>query len=365
MDNKVVVVLPCHNQEDIIKINISLLRDQTRPPDKVVVVDDHSDSFSLIEDSFVRVVHGTSKGRSTTRNLGISTALEEGADILVFMDGDSVVEDELYIERLLTHFQDSSELSLIFGTRIHTERPLDLERWVKGENVPRKRYQKKPSDLLTANMDNLMVGNDLDYRDLRVVANVPENYAALTSFDEKADFILTGMVTWACNFAMTAPALRAIQGLMERVYGLNGMWFDEITFRTQWGYEDVAFGLDALFAGVDVQLQDDCRVIHFLHGRSDDLFVHIQGKHLIMNRYRELTRVKGTLSRRTLSDLFLEIDGRTFLLSNYGYGPIQVDGKYIRIGKYVYDWELGDFKKESLLRIYLSNLKNLFKRKDK
>jgi hypothetical protein len=47
-------------------------------------------------------------------------------------------------------------------------------------------------------------------------------------------------------------------------------------------------GIDAMFAKLNVYIQDVSRVIHKSHNRSDGLFDHIKGKHLIMNRYRNL-----------------------------------------------------------------------------
>lgn len=358
MPTKIIIVLPCHNQEDIVKVNLELLKKQTRVPDHVIVVDDHSDNQTMrsSEDGWLLVVQGADRGRSTTRNRGIQEALENGADIVSFMDGDSLVEDDCFVERLLTHMGDHNLETLMFGTRIHSERPYDLERWVAGENVPTQRFANKPSDLLTANMDNMMRGADLDFRDLRVVANVLENYSKLETFDDRADFILTGMLTWSCNFAVTRSALDSLQELMAMVYGLRGMWFDEVTFRTQWGYEDVAFGLDALFAGVDVQIQDTARVVHFMHGRSDDLYSHIQGKHLIMDRYRALLRFGGVPSGITVTKSTISIHGRSFDLDLLGNGAVCMDRGNLTVGNFLYDWETGDFKKSSLVRILLSKV---------
>jgi hypothetical protein len=47
-------------------------------------------------------------------------------------------------------------------------------------------------------------------------------------------------------------------------------------------------GIDAMFAKLNIYIQDSAKVIHKSHNRSDGLFDHIKGKHLIMNRYRNL-----------------------------------------------------------------------------
>jgi glycosyltransferase involved in cell wall biosynthesis len=355
MADKIIVVLPCHNQEDIIQVHLPRLREQSHPVDHVVVIDDHSDNQTLrsSEDGWLRVVYGDDRGRSTTRNRGIKEALAMGATLVIFMDGDSIVEDEYYIERLLTYIPDQSQPALVFGTRVHTERPYDFERWVKGEKVPCHRFRNKPSDLLTANMDNLMTGEPLIYKDLREVAKVPENFNKLTNFNDQVDFILTGMVTWSCNFAVTSTALSAIQELMDRVYDLRGMWFDEVAFRTQWGYEDIAFGLDALYAGVSVKVQDTSRVVHFMHGRSDDHFTHIQGKHLLMDRYRILLSQKSEREGVLITNSTISINGRSFDFETLGSREVRFNGKNLRVGNLSYNFLTGDFKKDSLLRVLI------------
>jgi len=365
MRPKVIVVLPCHNQADIIKIHVPLLRDQTRVPDEIIIVDDHSSdgglAFMFSEDTCVSVIQGGGRGRSSTRNTGIAQALKKGADIIIFMDGDSIVEDECFIERLLTYMEKPSKPSLIFGTRIHTERPYDFQKWVDGESTAYIRYPNKPSDLLTANMDNLMQGNDITYQDLREVSRVTETFNELESFEEKVDFILTGMVTWSCNFAITRSAANRISRLMFQEYSLEEMWFDEVAFKSQWGYEDIAFGLDALFAGVDVSIQDTSRVIHFMHGRSDDHFAHIQGKHIIMERYRTLLSSQGLLTEEqknkkkgvSVVGNTISIEGRAFLLSNLGSRKVKIYPKEISVGNYIYDRNIGDFVKKKKLKSIL------------
>lgn len=42
--------------------------------------------------------------------------------------------------------------------------------------------------------------------------------------------------------------------------------------------------------GLNIYIQDAAKVIHQSHNRSDGLFDHIKGKHLIMDRYRNLLK---------------------------------------------------------------------------
>ena len=124
-------------------------------------------------------------------------------------------------------------------------------------------------------------------QDLRVVSGTVDAYTGSSSFDEKCDLILSGMVTWSCNFSLDREAATKLNAFMVSSYGLDG-WFDDTAFASGWGYEDVAMGLDSLFAGIDVQLSDGPRVLHQMHDRTDDLHSHILGRHRIMERYRKL-----------------------------------------------------------------------------
>lgn len=366
---KTIVVLPCHNQEDIITTNLEILSRQDTKPDMVIVVEDHSDSFNLKSstDGWLKVVHAQDQGRSSTRNLGIREALKEGAEIVVFMDGDSVPEDDLYLSRIVTHFVRNDKV-LLFGTRVHQERPFNLRKWFEGSETFYHKFDNRPSDLLTANMDNLDKGLPLDHRDLRESSGIVEAYNNCETFNERVDFMISGMISWSCNFAVSAEALKSISEFMETSYGLEGMYFDEDYFKSQWGYEDVAFGLDALFAGVDVRLQSDSRVLHFMHGRSDALITHVQGKHLIMDRYRHLLRVQAP-------DIFMDsilkdevIVTKTSVSFNgrsvYRFGELDGDVLIsregdVKIGGYFYNYRDGSFKKDTSTRILVKILKKL------
>ena len=353
---KWILVLPCHNQETIIRTNLELIKRQSRVPDNVVIVDDHSDNITLKDstDGWVRVIHGGSRGRSTTRNRGIKEALDMGADLVFFMDGDSVPEDYKFFERFSKLVADVSTPKMIFGTRVHTERPYDFNKWLKGENPFFHKFQNMPSDLLTANMDNFQKHNPLDHTDLRSVAGVIESFNKLTNFHDKVDYMHTGMVSWSCNFAVTKTALLRINEFMKLVYNVDS-WFDDEAFKSQWGYEDVAFGLDALYAGVSISMQDSSRVLHFMHGRSDDLYTHIQGKHLIMERYRHILKKIGFAaipedSMLVTGDVVVRDGSITRLGRKFedsavpGKKPITIYNGKIYKGWQVYDDELGSFK---------------------
>jgi len=332
----ITIIMPCHNQDDTVNFCIKKLESQTILHLDILVINDHSDKFEVDLSprgsiGSIKTIEAPIKGRSSTRNLGIKTALEDGADILIFMDGDTFPEHDNFVENHLKALggHSSREPRLVFGTRKHTYRPIELGDWNKEGNYVRKEHPLFPSDLLTGNMDNLASYKDMDFRDLRIIAGVTDAFNDVEDFDEKADYILTGMVCWSCNFSVTKVALEKLNSLMVKVYGLDS-WFDDRAFNTGWGYEDVALGLDAHFAGVDIKTNTDSDIFHFMHGRSDNLFTHIEGKHKIMERYRMLAKSnldapkeafagQGTYLCHDQYQVFLKegsvtVNGRLFLL---------------------------------------------------
>lgn len=366
--NKKVLVLPCKDQERIIRYNLERIDKMSNKPDHVVVIDDHS-SMPTLESTpcgWLHVYQADERGRASTRNKGLVEALKLGADVIIFMDGDSIAEDELYFERLDDYFKDPEKSTLVFGTRVHEYEPRDLNKWYEGDDTVYKTYPRKPSDLLTANMDNLQNGEPLDNRDLREVSGVVEALENAKSFNEKVDLILTGMVSWSCNFALNKKAALDVRKFMFNTYGAKDMIFDETAFRTQWGYEDVAFGLDSIFAGVDVQLQDQSRVVHFMHGRSDELYTHIQGRHLIMDRYRHILKVNEN-SNYLVVDGDIKINENEIFIKGRGFDrsdelsedvTLTIDGDII-IGNYIYDFKENTFtnrKKNGIIRTIINFL---------
>lgn len=274
----VVVVLTSHNQRDTITRCIHKLQEGEPYPTSILVVDDHSEPDQVPTSGTPGVVvisAGEKRGRSSTRNQGIRKALDMGADCIIFMDGDTMPEDKSFVRSHIRALQRGGAPGrLIFSTRRHIPNP-------------QLTCVRPPSDYLTANMDNLFSGSPMTSQDLRVVSGTVSAYAGAASFDEKCDLILSGMVTWSCNFSLDKEAATKLNAFMVSSYGLDG-WFDDTAFASGWGYEDVAMGLDSLFAGIDVHLLDGPRVLHQMHDRTDDLHSHIQGRHRIMERYRKL-----------------------------------------------------------------------------
>lgn len=295
-NKKIVVVIPHHNQKSTVELCISHLLLGTRVPDLILVIDDHSDpgqELYIADKGLVKVEPAKyGKGRSSTRNQGIRSAMEEQADFIIFLDGDTIPESEDFVYQHVLALSGGPPGRMHFSTRRHIPRPTDFRDYLSGTMFyPSEKCTVPPSDYLTANMDNLYKGKPMVDTDLRVVSRTIEEYGKAQGFDEKCDLILSGMVTWSCNFSLDAEAAVKINKLMKDIYHVDG-WFDDTVFNTGWGYEDVALGLDALFAGVDIRISDGPRVLHFMHNRSDDLHSHIQGRHRIMERYRKLMTSK-------------------------------------------------------------------------
>jgi glycosyltransferase involved in cell wall biosynthesis len=264
------VAITNHNQNSKVKECIALLNRQRLKPSTIFVLSDGR-PFRCNDTNVVCINNARDIGRCENRNSVIQQFLKWEVDALVFLDGDCSPIGDSFIKEYAGLLKDND---LVFGTRIHTD--------VTGLKRP-------PSDLLTANMDNLYSGNALDYTDLRVASGAVRQWNESSSFDERLDLMLTGMIGWSCNFGITRKGLLQLLKFQKAHLGIKGI-FDSGTFRNGWGYEDVAMGLDALYAGLKIGISDKIEVCHAAHERSDGLFDHVRGRHLIMDRYRKLEK---------------------------------------------------------------------------
>lgn len=364
--SKAVVVIPCHNQQVTVELCIAKLLKQTVVPCKIIVIDDHSDVPPDVGSDLVDVVRASKKGRSSTRNLGVEEALNYYADVIIFLDGDAIPSDDRFVENHLAHHVDSVFVggTLVFGLREHIQRPIDWQDYSESGNYVPLGIRKLPSDLLTGNMDALATGAQLDYTDLRVLSGAYKAYNEATEFSEKCDLISSGMVTWSCNFSVSFTAARYIREKMVSSYGISG-WFDDSLFNDGWGYEDVALGIDALFAGVEVSLRDDIGIKHFMHERSDELSSHIVGRHRIMERYRKHlathqcddTDMQAVLLASgyaiSITAHHLNVNGRVLTLpahviARHGKNTLQSLGGALYVNGYIADIMRGTFRKSVL-----------------
>lgn len=264
------IAITNHNQNENIKKTLDVLLKQKVKPSKIFICSDGK-PFSSDKENVVCINNKEMKGRCLNRNSVIPYFLNEDLDALIFMDGDTAPKNKDFIKKYQEYFKN---YDLIFGTREHTD--------ITG-------LKKPPSDILTANMDELWLKKKLKYADLRVVSKSVDTWQKSKTFNEKLDLMLTGMIGWSCNFGITKAGLNKMLDFMENTYG-KGELFDSQAFNGSWGYEDVAMGIDALYAGLAIWIADDVRIVHQAHERSDGLFDHVKGRHLIMERYRFLEK---------------------------------------------------------------------------
>ena len=268
------VAITNHNQHAMVKETIELLLSSATKPAHIYVLSDGKPFWDFTGDPRVVPLNNTGKftGRCGNRNSVIAPFLESGDDAIVFMDGDCFPDTPDFLENYAILLDNHD---LVFGTRRHTP--------VTGLHMP-------PSDLLTANMDNLYHCEPLNYADLRLVSGAVGAWRNSRTFSERLDLMLTGMIGWSCNFGFSRNGLERLREFQKSTYGLDEGIFDSNAFQEGWGYEDVAMGIDALYAGLDITITDGVRVGHHSHDRSDGLFDHVKGRHAIMERYRGLEK---------------------------------------------------------------------------
>lgn len=284
---KIGISITNHNQNENIKETLDILSKQTMKPDLIFICSD-AKPFNIEQENVVCINNDVLKGRCQNRNSVISYFYKNELDALIFIDGDTYPKEKDFIEKYIEYFK---KYDLIFGTREHTD--------ISKLKVP-------PSDLLTANMDELWQKKPLNYQDLRVVSKAVESWQTSKTFTEKLDLMLTGMIGWSCNFGFTKKGMTKLLDFMENNYGRREI-FDSKAFNGSWGYEDVAMSIDALYAGLNIWITDDIKIMHKVHERTDGLFDHVKGRHLIMERNRMLERLNK--QKNTLYSLLMILFG--------------------------------------------------------
>lgn len=119
--SRLVALLPAHNEERGLPLALRSLRDQTRPPDRIVVVADNcTDRTEDIAREWGAEVLVTRDNRYKKAG-ALNQALEvlmpdlDGADLLLVMDADSLLEDR---------FLESARAHLVQSWRGHSRRVL-------------------------------------------------------------------------------------------------------------------------------------------------------------------------------------------------------------------------------------------------
>ena len=197
---KISLCITNHNQHELVYQTIEAIKAQTVQPDFIYVCSDDK-SFLSNEPNVICINNKVLKGRCQNRNSVIKNFLNSSSDALVFIDGDTCPKNDNFIEKYEDCFKN---YDLVFGTREHTN-PIGLK--------------KPPSDLLTANMDNLWNNKPLSYEDLRVASNAVNTWQNSYKFYEKLDLMVTGMIGWSCNFGFTKEGLKKHLEFMKNTYG--------------------------------------------------------------------------------------------------------------------------------------------------
>ena len=96
------VIIPAYNAEGCLPALLDSLKDQSRRPDEVLLIDDHStDNTREVALKYgVNVIGNVSKGPAAARNLGINTSK---CDILAFIDADCVADKD-WIKNIAMEF---------------------------------------------------------------------------------------------------------------------------------------------------------------------------------------------------------------------------------------------------------------------
>lgn len=271
---RIAVAIPNHDQHQMVIETIKMLYAQPTKPAAVYVMSDSKPFWDIHGLGNVIPINNKDKflGRCGNRNSVIDKFLESDYEALVFLDGDCYPDSPDFLG---TYAKLLDNYDLVFGTRRHDD--------VSTLDTP-------PSDLLTANMDNMWTGQSIDYTDLRKVSGAVDAWKESKTFSERLDLMLTGMIGWSCNFGFSRKGLKRLRTFQKKTYELDEGIFDSEAFGDGWGYEDVAMGIDALYAGLDIWITDTVRVGHRSHNRTDGLFDHVRGRHKIMERYRMLDR---------------------------------------------------------------------------
>lgn len=283
---KIAVCLINHNQNKFIDATLKKLDKQVKKANEIYICSDDS-PFDTSREDVTCINNTVLKGRCHNRNSVVEEFMKSDNDAIVFIDGDSYPKKSDFLAKYDDLLEEND---LVFGTRVHTD--------IKGLKQP-------PSDLLTSNMDNLWLGKDLNYADLRIVSNAVKCWKEATTFEEKLDLMVTGMIGWSCNFGFTKKGLKKHIDFMYKAYGLKNQIFDSKAFSGNWGYEDVAMGIDALFAGLKIDISDDIKIIHNSHERTDGLFDHVAGRHIIMERARALEKFKKLKNKTYITMLVM------------------------------------------------------------
>ncbi len=113
---RVCVVIPALNDAEMLAGCLEALAHQTRPAERIIVVDNGSTdaTATVARAAGARVVTEPLRGIFPATAAGFDAAVADGADIIGRLDADSVPHAD-WIERMLGEFQADSSLSAVSG----------------------------------------------------------------------------------------------------------------------------------------------------------------------------------------------------------------------------------------------------------
>ncbi len=146
----VTVLIPAHNEENVIKQTVSSALASDLPDLKVIVVNDGSTDRTreLLDKHFgqdprVRIIHQVNRGKAAALHLATSLA---DTEIVVTIDADTEVEPDA-IRKLLRHFSDPKTGAVAGNVKVGN-RSRWLTRWQALEYITSQNMEKRAFDLL-------------------------------------------------------------------------------------------------------------------------------------------------------------------------------------------------------------------------
>jgi cellulose synthase/poly-beta-1,6-N-acetylglucosamine synthase-like glycosyltransferase/peptidoglycan/xylan/chitin deacetylase (PgdA/CDA1 family)/spore germination protein YaaH len=146
----VTVLIPAHNEENVIEQTVSSVLASNLPNLRVIVVNDGSTdrTGALLDrqygqDERVRIIHQVNRGKAAALNLATSLA---DTEIVVTIDADTEVEPDA-IRMLLRHFSDPKTGAVAGNVKVGN-RSRWLTRWQALEYITSQNMEKRAFDLL-------------------------------------------------------------------------------------------------------------------------------------------------------------------------------------------------------------------------
>lgn len=159
------IIIPAYNAEKELPGCLTALKNQTLPPDEIIVVDDGStDQTVRIANQYkVKVIHQANQGPATARNTGVAAAI---GDLILFTDSDCQPEPT-WVERMVKPFDDPRVQSVKGSYK--TCQPAPAARLVQCEFEERYQLLKK--------------SEWIDFVDAHAAAFIKKTFVEIGGFD--------------------------------------------------------------------------------------------------------------------------------------------------------------------------------------